>query len=121
MIQEIQAILKAEQLNFLREVVSKVSVENKLLEYIAQIVNQTRTHGGLILGGSPRASVTILNTSKALAAIRGRDFVTPEDIIEVAKPAMRHRLALTAEKEMDGATTDDIIQEIIKGIEIPRS
>ncbi len=121
MIQEIQSILKAEQLNYLREVVSKVSVENKLLEYIAQIVNQTRTHGGLMLGGSPRASVTILNTSKALAAIRGRDFVTPEDILEVAKPAMRHRLALTAEKEMDGASTDDIIQEIIKGIEIPRS
>lgn len=121
MIQEIKAILKAEQLNCLREVVSKVSVENKLLEYIALIVNQTRTHGGLILGGSPRASVTILNTSKALAAIRGRDFVTPEDVIEVAKPAMRHRLALTAEKEMDGASTDDIIQEIIKGIEIPRS
>lgn len=121
MIQEIKALLKAEQLNYLREVVSKVSVENKLLEYIAQIVNQTRTHGGLILGGSPRASVTILNTSKALAAIRGRDFVTPEDVIEVAKPAMRHRLALTAEKEMDGASTDDIIQEIIKGIEIPRT
>jgi MoxR-like ATPase len=74
----------------------------------------------LILGASPRASIAILNTSKALAALRGRDFVIPEDIIEVALPALRHRISLSAEKEMDGTSTDDIVYSIIKSTEIPR-
>jgi MoxR-like ATPase len=74
----------------------------------------------LILGASPRASIAILNTSKALAALRGRDFVIPEDIIEVALPALRHRISLSAEKEMDGTSTDDIVDSIIKSTEIPR-
>jgi MoxR-like ATPase len=72
------------------------------------------------LGASPRASIAILNTSKALAALRGRDFVIPEDIIEVALPALRHRISLSAEKEMDGTSTDDIVYSIIKSTEIPR-
>lgn len=120
MLDTVKKVMDAKHLTELRNIVSNVSVEHKLLEFIANIVHQTRNHSGLILGASPRASVTILNSSKALAAIRGRDFVTPEDIIEVAVPALRHRLSLSAEKEMDGATTDDIILEIIKEIEIPR-
>jgi MoxR-like ATPase len=83
-------------------------------------VHQTRNNNGLLLGASPRASIAILNAAKALATLRGRDFVTPEDIIYVATPALRHRISLSAEKEMDGTTTDDIIHDIIKGIEIPR-
>ncbi len=117
---KVQKVIDATTLNELRELVSQVSVEHKLLEYIAHIVHQTRNHRGLLLGASPRGSITILNTSKALAALRGRDFVTPEDIIYVAVPALRHRLSLSAEKEMEGVTTDDIVREIVKGIEIPR-
>jgi MoxR-like ATPase len=120
MIDKVQKVIDAAELHELRNLVAQVTVENHLLEYITSIVQQTRTHGSLILGASPRASVAILNTSKALASLRGRDFVTPDDIIEVAIPALRHRVSLSAEKEMDGSTTDDIIELIVKQTEIPR-
>lgn len=120
MIAQVNKVIDASRLNELRKLVSSITIEHKLLEFITAIVQQTRTHGGLILGASPRASIAILNTSKALAALRGRDFVIPEDIIEVALPALRHRISLSAEKEMDGTSTDDIIDSIIKSTEIPR-
>lgn len=120
MIDQVKKVIDAPALNELRKLVSKITVEHKLLQFIAAIVNQTRNHSGLILGASPRASVAILNSSKALASLRGRDFVTPEDIIEVTIPALRHRISLSAEKEMDGTTTDDIVEAIIKNTEIPR-
>lgn len=120
MIHAVHKVLDATKLNELRSLVAQVSVDEKLLHYITTIVHHTRNHHGLLLGASPRASIAILNTSKALATLRGRDFVTPEDIIYIALPALRHRIALSAEKEMDGTSTDDIIQEIIKGVEIPR-
>jgi MoxR-like ATPase len=120
MIAQVKKVINASRLNELRKLVSSIAIEHKLLEFITAIVQQTRTHGGLILGASPRASIAILNTSKALAALRGRDFVIPEDIIEVALPALRHRISLSAEKEMDGTSTDDIIDSIIKSTEIPR-
>lgn len=116
----VNKVLDASKLKELRSLVSQVNVENKLLHFITQIVHQTRSNNGLILGASPRASIAILNASKALATLRGRDFVTPEDIVYVAVPALRHRISLSAEKEMDGTTTDQIILDIIKGIEIPR-
>lgn len=120
MISQVTKVMDRNSLNELRKMVSKVSIEHKLLAYIAHIVAQTRVHRGLILGASPRASIAILATAKALAAIRGRDFVTPEDIIHVAIPALRHRIVLSAEKEMDGSTTDEIVQDIITNSEIPR-
>jgi MoxR-like ATPase len=120
MISKINKVIDATRLNELRKLVSSITIEHKLLEFITSIVQKTRTHGGLILGASPRASIAILNTSKALAALRGRDFVIPEDIIEVALPALRHRISLSAEKEMDGTSTDDIVYSIIKSTEIPR-
>jgi len=120
MIAQVNKVIDASRLNELRKLVSSITIEHKLLEFITAIVQQTRTHGGLILGASPRASIAILNTSKALAALRGRDFVIPEDIIEVALPALRHRISLSAEKEMDGTSADDIIDSIIKSTEIPR-
>jgi MoxR-like ATPase len=120
MISQVNKVIDAPRLNELRKLVSSITIEHKLLEFITSIVQKTRTHGGLILGASPRASIAILNTSKALAALRGRDFVIPEDIIEVALPALRHRISLSAEKEMDGTSTDDIVDSIIKSTEIPR-
>jgi MoxR-like ATPase len=120
MISQVNKVIDAPRLNELRKLVSSITIEHKLLEFITSIVQKTRTHGGLILGASPRASIAILNTSKALAALRGRDFVIPEDIIEVALPALRHRISLSAEKEMDGTSTDDIVYSIIKSTEIPR-
>ncbi|MBL7771325.1 MAG: MoxR family ATPase [Chitinophagaceae bacterium] len=119
-VEQVQPVISNKELEALRALVSNVSVDEKLLKYIAQITCSTRSKNGILLGASPRASVSILHSAKALATLRGRDFVTPEDITFVALPALRHRLALSAEKEMDGTTTDDMIKEILKGIEIPR-
>jgi MoxR-like ATPase len=95
-------------------------VEDKLIHFITSVVATTRNHKSIYLGASPRASIGILNASKAIAAMHGRDFVIPDDIIYVIPPVLRHRLELTPEKEMDGATTDQVITEIIQSLEIPR-
>ncbi len=116
----IQAILSREQLAALREKVRQIVIEDRVLTYIAQIVHETRNSKFLYLGASPRASVALLQASKAMAALRGRDFVTPEDVQELAAPVLRHRLILTPEKEMEGSTPDAIIDQILKKIEVPR-
>ena len=117
---DIPKIINTQQIAHYRELVLKLVVEHKLLEYIARIVNETRNNSSLYLGASPRASLAIVKAAKAFAAIRGRDFVTPEDIIEVVPHVLRHRIILTPEKEMEGMTPDDLIQRIIKSVEIPR-
>ena len=120
MVDQVNPVLNAAQIDDLRNQVRKIHVEEKLVNYITSIVSNTRNHKSIYLGASPRASIGILNSSKALAAMRGRDFVTPEDIIYVAPSVLRHRLVLTPEKEMEGAATDDVIAQIIQSIEVPR-
>jgi MoxR-like ATPase len=100
--------------------VKQVLVEPNLLEYIAKLVVNTRENGFLYLGASPRASIAILNAAKGYAALRGRDFVTPEDIKEAAIPVLQHRVIVTPEREMEGISSKEIIQQIIESIEIPR-
>ena len=95
-------------------------VEEKLLQFIAKISVTTRSDKAIYLGASPRATIAVLNSAKAWAALSGRDFVTPEDIIYVAKPVLRHRVILTPEKEMEGTTEDEVIEKIIHSIEVPR-
>jgi len=95
-------------------------VEEGVRRYIVELVRRTRNHPSILYGASPRASVALLLCSKALAAIRGRDFVTPDDIRDVAAPVMRHRLAMRAEAELDGATSDAVISDIVKTVEVPR-
>ncbi|MDR2475063.1 MAG: MoxR family ATPase [Bacteroidales bacterium] len=120
-IQEVNPVLDIATLQALRNsIVSQVHVEPRLMEYMVRITGQTRENRFIYLGASPRASIAILNGSKTLAAIRGRDFVTPEDIQTVAYPALRHRIILTPEKEMEGADADEIIRFIIQKIEVPR-
>jgi MoxR-like ATPase len=119
-ISEIEAILNEEDLEMLRNAASKTIISDELLKYIAEIVQATRKSKSIFLGASPRASVAILNASKVFAAINGRDFVTPEDILYVAYPALRHRIILTPEKEMEGVQPDEVIRNIIQGVEVPR-
>ena len=80
----------------------------------------TRSNRFLYLGASPRASISVLKASKAFAAMNGRDFVTPEDIKYVAGPVLQHRIMLTPEKEMEGATPENVIQTMIEQVEVPR-
>ena len=95
-------------------------IEENLMKYIVGMVDETRKNPMLFLGASPRASIAILNAAKGYAAIRGRDFVTPEDIKEAAIPVLQHRVIVTPEREMEGISSKEIIQQIIESIEIPR-
>jgi MoxR-like ATPase len=116
----VASVLSAARVSELREKVRGIHVEEKLILFITAIVGATRNHKSIYLGASPRASIGILNGSKAIAAMRGRDFITPEDIVYTAPAVLRHRLVLTPEKEMEGASADEVIDEIIRGIEVPR-
>lgn len=113
-------VLSAEEIVALRKQVRELHVEPKLLEFVAKIIVETRNHKSLYLGGSPRASLAVVSGAKAIAAISGRDFVTPEDIIRVAAPVLRHRVMLTPDKEMEGISPDEVIAQIIHKIEVPR-
>ncbi|MFW0714915.1 AAA family ATPase [Pedobacter sp. N23S346] len=117
---DVKPVLSVQQIQEARSIIRNLFVEPKLLEFIAKIVNETRNNPSLYLGASPRASLAIVHSAKALAAIQNRDFVTPDDIIAVAVPVLAHRILLSPEKEMEGLTTSDIVHQIIKKIEVPR-
>jgi MoxR-like ATPase len=120
MVHEVQPVLSAQQLKTLRDQVRDIHVEQKLLHFITSIVAATRNNKNIYLGASPRASIGILNGAKALAAMRGGDFITPDDIVYVASPVLRHRIVITPEKEMEGSNADNVIDQLIQAIEIPR-
>jgi MoxR-like ATPase len=117
---DISAVFTADEIGKIQSAVEKVIVEDNLVKYIAAVTHKTRNHGKIYLGGSPRASLAIIRSAKAMAAIRGRDFVTPEDIQFVAVHVLNHRLILTPEAEMEGTVVEEVIDEIIKTIEVPR-
>jgi MoxR-like ATPase len=119
-LEDVKPVLNAEKIKQYRNAVQQVHVEENLIKYMADIVHETRNNPSLFLGASPRASVALLNSSKAFAAINGRDFVTPEDVKFVASPVLRHRIMLTPDKEMEGITTDDVIKQIVDKVEVPR-
>jgi len=117
---DIKHVLSPNDIISFQNIVKQVIVEPHLLQYIAQLVNQTRNNPFLYLGASPRASIAILNASKALAVLNGRDFVTPEDIKTVAVPVLNHRIIVQPDKEMEGTTAKQVILQIVESIEIPR-
>ena len=119
-VESIQSVLKAEQIERIRQQVKNIVIDDKLLQFIARLVHQTRNHKSIYLGASPRASLAIMNASKAMAAINGRDFVTPEDILNVVAPVLRHRIILSPDKEMEGISEDSVIKQIIQTLDIPR-
>ncbi|MDT0643219.1 MoxR family ATPase [Zunongwangia sp. F363] len=116
----IEAVLNPEKLNELKTQIHEIIIEEKLLNYIAQLVGKTRQHPHLYLGASPRASIAVMNASKAFAAINGRDFVIPEDIKRALNPVLGHRIILSPDREMEGMTTRNVIEMITQSVEIPR-
>jgi MoxR-like ATPase len=100
--------------------VRNVTVGEGLIKYIHALVARTRNLATLTLGASPRAGIALLESSKALAAINGRDYVLPEDVKTVALPVLRHRLLLRAESEMEGLKSDDVVRSILGAVEVPR-
>ncbi|MFN6039238.1 MAG: AAA family ATPase [Bacteroidota bacterium] len=119
-ISAVEQVLTEGEIKSIRAAVFSIGVENNLLSYIAQIVNETRNNPALFLGASPRASISILNSAKACAALNGRDFITPEDIKFVAPYVLVHRIILTPEKQMEGKTEASVVEEILTKVEIPR-
>jgi MoxR-like ATPase len=116
----IQSVLHGDTIVRIRKIVKEILIDHRLLTFIAKLTHQTRNNKSIYLGGSPRASLAIMNASKATAAINGRDFVTPEDILEVVPPVLRHRIILSPDKEMEGVTEDNVIKQIIHSLDIPR-
>ena len=104
----------------LRQTLERVFVDEALLRYIAGIVAQTRQSRSVFLGASPRASVALLQCSKAYALLQGRDFVLPDDVRHVAPSVLHHRLVLTAEAEMEGLTPPKVVQRLIDKVEVPK-
>jgi MoxR-like ATPase len=119
-LENIKTILSSSEIKKYQALVKQIIVEPELLQYIAKLVINTRENAFLYLGASPRASIAILNAAKGFAAIRGRDFVTPEDIKEAAVPVLQHRVIVTPEREMEGITSAQIIKQILETVEIPR-
>lgn len=118
--ENVRAVLTGRDVQRCQELVEKIHIKDELLDYIAALVNNTRNNGDLFLGASPRASLAIMRTAKAVAAIRGRNFVTPDDIQYVAFPVLNHRIILTPEREMEGMDVQDVVKDIIAKVEVPR-
>jgi MoxR-like ATPase len=116
----VKPVLSGTQIISLRQQIKTLIIEERLLQFIAKFIHQTRNHKSIYLGASPRASLAVMNASKAIAAINGRDFVTPEDILDVFSPVLRHRIILAPDKEMEGVTEDEVIKQIVHGMDIPR-
>ncbi len=117
---EIQTITSPEQIIQVMQLCGTVRVEESLLDYINKIVRSTRTWPAFHIGGSPRAGLALMQSARTLAAFGGRDFAVPDDVVDIAIPALRHRVQLTAEAEIEGRTTDEELTALIRGIEVPR-
>jgi len=117
---DIQPLADAGAIPRCRAEIRNTRMEPGVQRYTVDIVRRTRDHPSVHYGASPRAAVALLLCSKALAAIRNRDFATPDDVRDVARPVLRHRLTLRAEAELDGATPDSVIADILQSAEVPR-
>ena len=116
----IKPVLSSQQIITLRQQIKTLVIEERLLQFIAKLIHQTRNNKSVYLGASPRASLAIMNASKAMAGIQGRDFVTPEDILAVVPWYFVTVSFFSPDKEMEGITEDDVIKQIIQGMDVPR-
>jgi len=119
-LEDISPIISKDSLLALRDTMGAVLIDESLLGYIVQIVQQTRTSKAVLLGASPRAAVAMLQASKAIALINGRDFVTPDDVKMVAPAVLDHRILISAEAEMQGYTASKIVATLINNVEVPK-
>lgn len=120
-IEELQPLMSGEDLLRSRKLVSSsIRVEPNVQRYILQIISRTRQDDSVQIGAGPRASLALLESSRALATLRGRDFVTPDDIKEMSGAVLAHRVTLTPEAEMEGTSLDFVLQRIFEQVEVPR-
>ena len=117
---DIRPLAEPDAISRCRMEVRSARMEPGVQRYIVEIVRRSRAHPSVLYGASPRASVALLLCTKALSALRGREFATPDDVRDIARPVLRHRLSLRAEAELDGATPDAVITDILQTVEVPR-
>ncbi|GAI96582.1 unnamed protein product, partial [marine sediment metagenome] len=117
---DIRIVATREDIAAARQEINGVKVDESVLDYINMIARSSREEDNLLLGASPRAAITILLTSKTLAACRGRDFVIPDDVQELSYPVLRHRLLLRPEAEIEGIRPDEVIARILDSVPVPR-
>ncbi len=117
----VRTLMKAEHLLSLRKIVQKITVDEQVRSYMVSLVRATREWGGLARGAGPRASIALLAASRALALVRGNRYVTPDDVQEMFVPALRHRILLAAELEIEGLSIDEVLADVLKSIEAPRN
>jgi len=118
-IDDLEPVVSAKELIACQQAVRNVRVDPKVRQYLMQIVHGTREHEDLILGGSPRASIALFRSGQALAALRGRKFVLPDDIKRVAAPVLTHRVILKAESRLRKVTADQVIADVVAEIAVP--
>ncbi|MCL4168407.1 UNVERIFIED_CONTAM: hypothetical protein GTU68_009824 [Idotea baltica] len=116
----IKPLTNPQSVNAAIELCGTVRVEESLVDYINKLVRATRNWPAFHIGASPRAGIALMQSARTLAAFNGRDYAIPDDVVEVAVPALRHRVQLTAEAEIEGRTTDEELQSLIRGVEVPR-
>ena len=117
---EVQQVTSAEEIVQVTRESGQIRVDDSLVDYINKIVRKTRQWPAFYLGASPRAGIALMQGSRTLAAFRGRDFVVPDDIVEIALPVLRHRVMLTAESEVEGKNVDQLLRELVRTVEVPR-
>jgi len=115
-----EQVLNEEILSSVKASLNMITIEEELIQYIVRLIRKTREYPPVLIGGSPRASQALLHTSRVLAVLRERDFVTPDDIKDMIKPVLSHRLILRPEYEIEGLKIDEVIEDIVKQCEIPR-
>jgi len=121
LVDEVATVTNPQLVSAMIQACSQVSVADNLLEYINRIVRATRDWPAFHLGASPRAGIALMQASRTLAAFSGRDYAIPDDVAEITLPALRHRVQLTAEAEVEGRSVDDELRTMIQGIEVPRN
>jgi MoxR-like ATPase len=117
---DVQTVTSPEEILEMTRMCSEVRVEDRLVDYINQVVRRTRSWPAFHLGASPRAGLALMQSARTLAAFNGRDYAVPDDVVDIAIPALRHRVQLTAEAEIEGRTTDEELTALIRGVEVPR-
>ncbi len=119
-LQQLERVTSPEQIIAVTQQCAQIQMDDRLIDYVNQIVRRTRAWPQFHLGASPRAGLSLIQGARTLAAFRGRDYAVPDDVVELVLPALRHRVALTAEAEVEGRTVDELLSELLRTIEVPR-
>jgi MoxR-like ATPase len=119
-LEELQTVTSAAEILELTRTNSEVRVDDRLVDYINKLVRRTREWPQFHMGASPRAGIALMQAARTLAAFSGRDYAVPDDVVQLALPVLRHRVALTAESEVEGQQADELLTDLIRSIEVPR-